>query len=158
MLDAAYHSQILPILRELTRGLTPPNGLFIVDDEYSSILFTNPTTHDEEFSESASHLLGPRYWQDTKERHIASQGFALDNADRRLNIQYQMYFKGQDGVRVDVSVNWHFRSEELIRTVKVREELISELEMTVPYEVLTSVRIGLDEMIAKIGKRILSAL
>ena len=158
VLDGAYRSQILPILRELTRGLTPPNGPFIVDDEYSTILFINPTTHSEEFSESAFHLLDPRYWQDTKERYIVLQGFALDNADRRLNLRYQVYFKDLGSAQVGVSINWRFGAEELVRTVSVCGESIPELEMPVPYPDVTSAKTGADEMIAKVGNRILSAL
>ena len=155
-LDTAYRSQILPILRELPKGLAQPDGPFIVVEERSNILFTDPTTYSEEgITAPASHLLDPKNWQDTKERHISSRGFALNDADRRLNLEYRVDFRGREGAHIAVSVNWRFEAEELVRTVSVREKPISELETSVPYAALTSAKTGTDEMIAKIGKRIL---
>ena len=158
-LDAAYRSQILPILRELPRGLAQPNGPFIVFEERSNILFINPTTYSEEgITASASHLLDPKNWQDTKKRHVISRGFDLNDADRRLNLEYRVDFKGREGARVDVSVNWRFGAEELVRTVRVRKEPIPGLEASVPYAALTSAKTGADEMIAKVGRQILLTL
>ena len=155
-LDAAYRSQILPILRELPKGLAQPSGPFTIVEERSNILFINPTAYSEEgITASASHLLDPKNWQDTKERHITSRGFTLDDTDRLLNLEYRVDFKGREYARVGVSVNWRFGAEELVRTVSVREKSIPELEMSVPYAALTSAKTGADEMIAKIGTQIL---
>jgi len=158
-LDAAYRSQILPILRKLPRGLAQPSGPFIIVEERSNILFTSSTTYSEEgIMASNSHLLDPKNWQDTKKRHITSRAFALDDVGRCLNLKYRVDFKGREGVRVDVSVNWRFGMEKLVRTVSMREEPIPELEVSVPYEDLTSTGTRADEMIAKIGKRVLLTL
>lgn len=60
--------------------------------------------------------------------------------------------------RFQRSVNWRFGMEDLVRTVSVQEEPIPELEVSVPYEALTSAGTRADEMIAKIGKRVLLTL
>lgn len=140
----------------MPKGLSQPDGPFILVEERSNILFKNPTTHSEEgITGSASHLLEPKSWQYTKEQHILLRGFALNDANKRLNVERQISFKGREGASVEVSVNWQFGTEALVRTVSVRGEPISELEVSMPYEALASATVGADELIAKVGKRLL---
>ncbi len=152
ILDNVFYTFIRPLLDGLE--LTVSNmakGLFRTFGQTGYISYRHQQT-------SSMALLEPRNWENTKEHHIISRGFEL-NDDQQVEVRQDYRLidytgTGKTGFSIILSIKWEFRGEGWSRTVTIDEKPIPDLDLSLDYSEVESRSPDVDRASAMIALHI----
>lgn len=145
-LDAAYRYQIRPTLDALEpRLLQLGRSLFRF---FRQGAFISRGTSEV----NGSGLLLPAHWQNTKDEHILSAGFALSDSqplEIRAEFSFDSYTgQGDTGFSMRLVIKWGFGSSCLQRRFDVDSTQISTLDASIEYPDLQTAPSDTDHVVA----------
>ncbi len=152
-LDSVYRAHIRPTLDGLESTLGPlGQGLF---SEFTQI--SNVKLGYEQAD--SSELFKPGNWEGTKQKHIVSEGFKL-NDDRPLKLRHEYRFNGytgtgRSGFDLVLSVEWTLGSKRVSRHVTIGGTPVPRLAADVDYSELDTWRADVDHTVAETTGRTL---
>ena len=147
VLDNVFLMHVRPILNELEARLQPLSQLFHSFNRFS-FLKIGQQQH------SAVDLLEDRNWEQTKQAHIATLGFDLDDGqpiELRREFQFGHYTgSGRRGYHLNLSVAWRLGGEKFSLEVEVNKNSLTAVGGRIPYSELDSQNAELEHTVEAI--------
>ena len=130
-LDTVYRTHIRPTLEGLESICRP------LADQLFRHVYPSFTVNHGQSRVQIGGLLEARNWERTKNQHIVTPGFRLNDAPP-LELKHIYRFQGYTGrgrneFNINLAVEWQLGSEGFSRRVTLDEESISELQDTFSY-------------------------
>ena len=130
-LDTVYRTHIRPTLEGLESICRP------LADQLFRHVYPSFTVNHGQSRVQIGGLLEARKWERTKNQHIVTPGFRLNDAPP-LELKHIYRFQGYTGrgrneFNINLAVEWQLGSEGFSRRVTLDEESISELQDTFSY-------------------------
>lgn len=148
ILDNVFYGYIRPLLDGLDPTINKiSKNLFRTLGRFVSIKYRSLET-------TSSGLLEPRNWGRTKERHILSRGFELNDrfpVGIRHNYSFTEYTgRGGTSFGIIVSIEWKLGGTSLLRQVTIDKIPILDLSLSIDYSDLQSRSPDVDRAVAMI--------
>ena len=150
ILDAVYHNHIRPVIDQLEEYVSRIGESLFRTHHRSQWIIRGAA------NVNSSGLLSASSWEPTKERHVLSPGFEL-NDEMPLALKTSFSFSNYAGTGIKdfstaISFTWTLGARQVARCVQIDTMDIPEVAATIPYADLGSRPVDVDRVVARAMK------